>query len=178
MIISLVRHFKVDLPPQKIFINSEDFRQSMEDYDSSPVIKKEININPNDWGKCYTSTMQRAVTTAKAIYPGEIILCDDIREVQMYPRFKSNLRFPSISWGILARIGWYRSHQSQAEDKNHTKNRIDKFFNTITVNNEDNILVVTHVFFMRLLAARLKKEGFEGKCDLIPKNGAMYIFKK
>lgn len=178
MIIGLVRHFKVSFPPQKKFMNSDDFKRSMEDYDSSPVMKKDININPDDWDICYTSTMPRAITTAKSIYKGDIITTSNIIEVQMHPYFQSNLRFPSILWGILARIGWYRSHPSQVESFKDTKERIDSFYDTVTSGNEKNILVVTHGFFMRLLAERLKKEGFSGKYDPIPKNGKLYIFKK
>jgi broad specificity phosphatase PhoE len=178
MIIGLIRHFQVDFPPQKKLMNSEDFRQSMEVYDSSPVIKKEINIDPDDWDICYSSTLPRAITTAKTIYPYEIINTEDIREVQMYPRFKSNLKFPSIFWGILARIAWHRSHPSQVETKNSTGERIDNFYKTISAGNKKNILVVTHGFFMRLLAERLIKEGFSGKYDAIPKNGVLHIFNK
>lgn len=178
MKIGLIRHFKVNYPPQKIFMNSDDFKRSMDDYDSSPVISKEINVDPNDWDICYTSTMSRAITTAKAFYPGKIVLTEDIREVQMYPRFKSNLKFLSIFWGIMARISWRRSHPSQVESFHYTKERIDSFYDTVNSRNEENILVVTHGFFMRLLAEKLKKEGFKGKYDPIPKNGVLYIFEK
>ena len=177
MKLGLVRHFKVDFPSQKRFMNSDDFKRSMEVYDSSPVIKKEINIKPDNWDVRFSSTMSGAITTAKAIFPEEIVTTADIREVQMYPYFQSNHKFPSIFWGILARFGWHRSHPSQVENKNSTSERIDNFFSTVISCNKENVLVVTHGFFMRLLAERLIKEGFKGKCDPIPKNGVLYIFK-
>jgi len=178
MKIGLVRHFKVDFPPQKKFMNSEDFRLSMDEYDSSPVIKKKTNINHDDWDICYSSTMPRAVSTAGKVYNGEIITTDDIIEVQMYPYFSTGLKFPSLFWRILARIGWYRSHHSQAENFKSTKERIDSFYRAVTEGGGKNILVVTHGFFMRLLAERLIKEGFKGKYDPIPRNGTLYVFKR
>jgi broad specificity phosphatase PhoE len=178
MKIGLVRHFKVNFPPQKMLMNSEDFKRSMEDYDSSPVETKKINLNPDEWDICYSSTMPRAITTAKAIYQGEIIITDDIREVQMYPCYESYIKYPSVYWRILARIAFYMSHPSQYENINDTKRRIENFYNTLLSCKEENILVVTHGFFMRLMAERLIKEGFKGKYDPIPKNGMHYIFTK
>jgi len=91
MKIGLIRHFKVNYPPQKIFMNSDDFKRSMDDYDSSPVISKEINVDPNDWDICYTSTMSRAITTAKAFYPGKIVLTEDIREAHRRYKRSTNV---------------------------------------------------------------------------------------
>ncbi len=178
MQIGLVRHFKVDYPPQKFIMNSDDFRRSMDLYDSSAVIIKKSGINPGDWDVCYSSTMPRAITTAREVYSGQIIETDDIREVQMYPYFETGMKFPSLFWRVLARIGWYKSHPSQAESLKSTNERIDAFYRSIVAEGEKNILVVTHGFFMRLLAERLIKEGFKGKYDPIPRNGALYIFKK
>jgi broad specificity phosphatase PhoE len=178
MKIGLVRHFKVDYPPQKKFMNSEDFQLSMDVYDSSPVIKKETGINPDGWDICYSSTMPRAITTAEKIYSGEIVKTGDITEVQMYPRFQTDLKYPSILWRILARIAWYKSHPSQSEDKQSTADRIERFYRTVITDNKKNILVVTHGFFMRLLAERLIKEGFKGKYEAIPRNGTLYTFER
>ena len=178
MKIGLVRHFKVDYPHQKKIMNSEDFRRSMDLYDSSPVIIRQSGISPEDWDICFTSTMPRAVTTAGEIYSGVIVETDDIREVQMYPYFETRMKFPSLVWRVLARMGWYKSHPSQAESLTSTNERIDAFYRRILSEGKKNILVVTHGFFMRLLAERLKKEGFNGRYDTIPRNGALYIFKK
>lgn len=178
MKIGLIRHFKVDYPPQKKIMNSDDFQKSMDVYDSSGVLKKDISINPDEWDVCYSSTMPRAVTTAEELYSGSIVKTDDIREVQMHPYFNTRLKIPSLVWRILARIAWYRSHPSQEENIKNTNQRVERFFKTITSDNNRSVLVVTHGFFMRLLAERLIKEGYKGKYDPIPRNAKLYLFKK
>jgi broad specificity phosphatase PhoE len=150
----------------------------MDQYDSSPVISNKIKINPGEWDICYSSTMPRATATARDIFNGETVEIDDIREVQMYPYFETRIKFPSLVWRFLARLGWYKSHHSQAENLNSTKERVDSFYKIITSEGKNNILVVTHGFFMRLLAERLKKEGFKGRYDPIPRNGTLYTFEK
>lgn len=41
-----------------------------------------------------------------------------------------------------------------------------------------NILIVSHGFFIRELTKRLNAEGFKGKIDPAPQNGKLYLFQK
>lgn len=78
MKIGIVRHFKVDIKMPRV-ASSEEYSMLVKKYSQSPVIKNEVDLKNIKWGKCYSSTMTRAITTAEAIFKGEIIKFHHIR---------------------------------------------------------------------------------------------------
>jgi len=40
----------------------------------------------------------------------------------------------------------------------------------------ESIMIISHGFFMRILAQELRKRGFQGEMDSHPKNGKPYLF--
>lgn len=178
MIIGLIRHFKVDYIPEKVFFTADEFSKALENYEASPVIRKKILLKVDEWDICYCSTIPRAVETAQTIYESKIFFSDLIVEVPVAPFTKKNIKLPSFIWHLGGRIAWQNNHSSQPETRSETLTRIEKFLNLISGNNQRNILVVTHGFFMRVFTEELLKRGYKGKIDFRPENGKLYLFEK
>ena len=178
MKIGLVRHFKVLASKSNKRLNSDEFNVVMKNYDLSPVEAIDVNINSNDWDVCYASTLSRAVETAKTVCHGEIISTDLLVEVPLKAFMKTEFSISSIVWHVGGRIAWLLSSKSQIENILDTKRRIVDFINIIEKSEYENILVVSHGFFMKVFVHHLKKRGFIGNIDFAPKNGKLYLFEK
>jgi len=178
MKIGLVRHFKVISPHGRKKLNSAEFNERMSGYDIHPVKPNEVNINGSEWDICYASTLSRAQTTAKSIYDKEIITTPLIIEVPLSASIKTNTRLHYMVWQIAGRISWLFSLKSQQEIKPQTLSRIDEFCKEIENSGHQNILIVSHGFFMKVLVRELKKRDFKGELDFSPKNGKLYRFIK
>jgi Fructose-2,6-bisphosphatase len=181
MNVGLIRHFKVDYR-KSFFMTSKEFKNWEENYNISGVIRKDVELMGINWDKCYSSTLIRAITTAQHVYKDDIIQNDLIRETIIDPIFKSNLKLPYWFWAISGRIAWYFNHKSQQENKIITKEKAEKFvdllLNEARKEGTENILIVTHGFFMYSLQKELKKRSFTVKLIYSPKNGILYLYKK
>ena len=151
MKIGLVRHFKVISPHGKKKLNSVEFNKRMSGYDIYPVKPNEVNINSSEWDICYASTLPRAQTTAKTIYDGNIVTTPFIIEVPLSAFVKTNTQLHYMVWQIVGRVAWLSSLKSQVEGKPQTLSRIDKFIKQIENSGHQNILIVSHGFFMKVL---------------------------
>ncbi len=178
MKIGLVRHFKVISPHGKKKLSSTEFNERMSGYDIYPVKPNEVNINSDDWDVCYASTLSRAITTAQTVYAGKIITTPLIIEVPLSAFIATNTKLHYMVWQIIGRIAWLFSFKSQIEVKPQTLARVRKFIEEIENSSYQNILVVSHGFFMKVLVGELKRRGFKGKLDFSPKNGKLYQFEK
>jgi broad specificity phosphatase PhoE len=177
MKLGLVRHFKV-ITNEKTFLSSQEFAHAMAIYDVSPVKKNGLLIDSSEWDICFCSSLPRAVTTAKTIYDNEIIKTDLIVEVPIVPFTKMNIKLPISIWHIAARIAWYKSHKSQPENINGTKERISKFYKILENSGYENILIVAHGYFLNMFYQEMKKMGFKGDVDFGMKNGSLYELRK
>ncbi|MDQ7816303.1 MAG: histidine phosphatase family protein [Melioribacteraceae bacterium] len=178
MTIGLLRHFKVDFVPRKKIYSASDFSNAMEKYESSPVIRKDIKLNSDEWDVCYSSTIPRAVETAKSIYNKEIIFTNHIIEVPVAPFTNRNIKLPSFIWHLGGRIAWHKNHRSQPEKRIETLERIRRFIEELKQHNYERVLVVTHGFFMRVFVEQLIKIGYRGAIDVRPQNAKLYLFQK
>ena len=181
MKVGLIRHFKVDYR-KNFFMTSKEFKDWEERYNTSEVIKKDVELMGINWNKCYSSTLIRAITTAKYVYKEEISPNDLIRETIIDPIFNSNLKLPYWFWAVSGRIAWYFNHKSQQENKIITQNKAKRFVDILLdeakKEGSENILIVTHGFFMYSLQKELMKRGFMGKLVYSPKNGILYLYKR
>jgi broad specificity phosphatase PhoE len=163
-------------------MTSKEFKIWEENYNIRGVIRKDVELMGINWDKCYSSTLIRAITTAQHVYNDNIIQNDLIRETIIDPIFKSNLKLPYWFWAIGGRIAWYFNHKSQQENKSITREKAEKFVDLLLSEaikeGTENILIVTHGFFMYSLQKELKKRGFRGKLIYSPKNGTLYLYKK
>ena len=177
MNIGLVRHFKVNLKPGDGILSPAQFASAMSDYDSAPVTPNDLKINNADWEICCSSTLPRAVKTAKTIYNGEIILTDLLKEVPILPFTKKNIKLPSFVWHIGARVAWYRNKTSQPEVRLQTIERVNKVIEMVLSTKYEKVLIVSHGFFMGSLFRELLNRGFKGEMDIGPKNGKLYTLE-
>lgn len=176
MKIGLVRHFKVISPNGSNMLNSKEFNNRMDGYDVYPVKPNNLEINSAEWEVCFVSTLSRARTTAETIFNGKIIYTPLIVEVPLSSFTQTNKKIHYMVWQILGRVAWLFSHKSQKECIKQTFDRIDEFIKTIEKSQHNNVLIVSHGFFMKVLVHKLKKNGFKGQIDFSPQNGKLYIF--
>lgn len=178
MNIGLVRHFKVNIQFSKRFYTPAQFNLKMQEYDGCPVIPKGVNLDGINWEVCYTSTMPRAITTARTIYKDEIIETDLLKEVSVRAFTNMKILLPAGVWHLGGRIAWYKEKESQPERFSETMNRADEIINTILSSGKQNVLCVSHGFFMGVLFRKLYKLGFKGETDMRPQNGKLYVFSR
>ncbi|MGG7179392.1 histidine phosphatase family protein [Clostridium paraputrificum] len=176
MKIGMVRHFKIDYTHKRL-MDSNEFQEYITNYDKAGVIENKIDISYDKWDRCYCSDLSRTIKTAESIYSEEIETTKLLREVTMYPVVKSKFRIPSFIWSITSRIGWKINHKSQLEGINDTRKRAEEFINKLDINKSENILIVSHGFFMITLVKELKKLGFNGDVPMNIKNGYLYILE-
>lgn len=173
MKLGLVRHFKV-ITKGKTFLSSKEFAKAMLYYDVAPVKPNGLKINPSDWDICYSSTLPRAITTAETIYKEEIIKNELLVEVPISPFTKLNIKLPISLWHIGARIAWAKSHKSQIEDINGTRERIHKFYKHIEKSGHERILIVAHGYFLHMFYKEMQRKGFKGDVEVNIQNGKLY----
>ena len=111
--------------PHKTLMTSREFREWSEKYEHAGVIKKDVNMYGTKWDACYSSDMQRAVTTAKEVYSGKVIIDKLLREVDNMPFIHSEkLVLPFPVWHICGRLAWFFKSKSQPESIRGTRRRI------------------------------------------------------
>lgn len=172
MKIGLIRHFKVDLKRNN-FMTSEKYNKYMAEYDIAGVIKNEIVID-KEWDKCYCSTLNRAIITAKTVYHGPIIITDKLVEIPSKALISTLIPLPYHLWAVLNRAAWIRNHISQPETRRVTLERINSIINVILQEKDKNILIVSHAGTLYEIQKILRRKGFRGDRFLKPKNGKLY----
>lgn len=176
MKIGLVRHFKVDIVKNR-YMTAAEYDKYSSDYDVADVIPNEIVID-KEWDKCYCSSLPRALKTARTIYHGDITPTDNLREIPASAIFKLKFHLPYSLWAILNRIAWVRNHSSHPEGRTKTLKRINEIIETIFLQDEENILIVSHAGTMYEIQKILRGRGFRGKGFITAKNGTLYVFEK
>ena len=175
MRIGLIRHFRVDLKKNR-FMTSKEYDRYIYQYDRSNVIPNEVVID-KEWDKCYCSSLSRAITTAKTVYDGEIIITDKLIEVPSAAWRNTNIRVPYGIWALLNRIAWIRNHMSQPEGRRVTIKRINEIIDIILSEKNKNILIVSHAGTLYEIQKILIRKGFRGGYFIKPRNGKLYAFE-
>jgi broad specificity phosphatase PhoE len=178
MKIGLVRHFKVAHKNYKPYCYPKEFHSAMQEYDEADIIIGKTDLNGIDWEVCFSSSYKRAFETAQNIFNKEIIKTDLIREVPLLPFTLLKIKLPWFIWHIGARIAWSNNAKSQNETKQETNERMLLIYQKILETKCQNILVVSHGFFMKCFSRFLTVNGYKGTIDLFPQNGHLYIFSK
>lgn len=74
-------------------MTSEEYNKYMAEYDIAGVIKNEVVID-KEWDKCYCSSLNRAIITAKTVYHGEINITDKLVEIPTAALIKMIIPLP------------------------------------------------------------------------------------
>lgn len=178
MKLGLVRHFKVDYKSYHPFYYPDEYRTAIKGYDEADIILGNTLLNGIDWQICFCSTFKRAMQTAEHIFKKEILKTELLREVDLAPFTNRKIKLPTFIWHGGARISWAMNSKSQPETKNKTIERMKTVYSMAMQTNLDNVLIVSHGFFMKCFADYLRKNGFKGIIDQIPHNGKLYVFEK
>ena len=180
MKIGLMRHFKVKRS-KKTFLTADEFEELRENYKQAEP-RADEGSNPKgeevEWEKCFSSSLPRAKKTAGAVYNGEVIEKECLREVPLAPVTTKNIVLPHSLWLILGRLVHFFSHSSQPETREETKERARQCIAEILEQEESKILVVTHGFLIRFLQKELLNRGFSGDKFTYAKHGDLYVFEK
>lgn len=174
MKIGLIRHFKVTLPyPTKWLVSYDEVVDWFAKYEHGELDIFPIDLGDEEWHAGYTSAAPRAVKTAKAIPAISFISSEEIKELDLIPHLKSNVRLPFMVWATWVKIVSSSSHEEVTVFKNRIASFVDKIMETHI---DQNVLIVSHGFVMMFMQKELKKRGFQGKGFSSPKNGVVYTF--
>ena len=173
MKIGLLRHFKVKQPyPRKFLLAKSEVIKWFEDYEVAELEFQPVDLQNINWEICYSSSLNRAAVTANHIYPGEIVLVDALKELDILHLLPDKIKLPFIFWAILVRI----KYASDAEAVRHFKQKISEFADAVLQENK-NVLIVSHWFVMKVLETELAKRKVVGANVKSASYGKIYLFE-
>lgn len=178
MRIGLVRHFKVNHEKPFSYMTSRQFEEWVRHYDQAEIFHMDKKGEEIDWDVCISSDLPRAVHTAEKIASCSIVESPLLREVPLAPFIKTERKLPFTIWNLAGRLAWMFSHPSQVESRKDTIKRANEFLASLEKEEKKNILVVSHGFFLYVVAKELEKKGYAGPRKRRFKNGELYIYEK
>lgn len=178
MKIGIIRHFPVDIQqPKNGVMSSQSLKQWYSIFSNSDVKQLCVHTDNLNWDKCYASDLKRARLTAKAIFNGEIIYTEKLREMPPKIDLKQDIKLPFLVWMFFSKLSFLATHHFLAEPKTELVQRIKDFLDSILTENRD-VLLVSHAVVLKNLRLELIKRGFAGPYFTIPKHGKLYLYKK
>ncbi|MCK5706611.1 MAG: histidine phosphatase family protein [Candidatus Aureabacteria bacterium] len=176
--IALCRHFPIPTISSWKFLSTNKFNDWIEK-NKSVLPEETDSFSPlKAWDKCLSSDLPRAKKTASVLASNTIIEHTDIlREVPFIP-FSFPFILPFGAWLLLSRLRWLLIKNNKLETKQASLKRASIAIDLVFSQKENNILVVSHGFFIHLLSKELKKRGFEGSHPTTPEYGVPYVFEK
>lgn len=180
-----IRHFKVDIKPQRTWLTGEQFNQWVQEYELAPIQAPEHEIGGQRWTLCLCSDQERAVHTASYFEAERFVYTELLREISVTALRLgriSRVRLPVSFWLMLRRLFWSVGHSSQPESKAAVLRRADKLIDSLLVDDEASaqegcVLIVSHGAFMKVLDRRLRRRGYEAERMLYPRNGQLFIYE-
>jgi broad specificity phosphatase PhoE len=178
MKIGIIRHGNV-LYKDPFFSTGKTFDAGRVAYDAAAISESSIRIRAEDFPLCYVSSKQRTLDTAKLIYPSSFVVSDELIEVRNSALFLLRLHLPSALRSVIGRIAWFFNYHKMPETRIQSNQRAQKFLTALLeIVHDQNVLLVTHGFFMQSLRHELRKLGFKGHCPYFPPNAKLYVFEK
>ncbi len=178
MRIGLVRHFKVNCENPQFNMTSSQFEDWIRQYDEAEIFHTDKQRTEIKWDLCYSSDFPRAVHTAEKIASCQIVETPLLREVPLTAFFKTRRKLPFPIWNLVGRLAWLVSQSSQPETRKESRERAREFLDLISKKEKKNSLVVSHGFFLYVLAKELKRQGYKGPRKRRFENGGLYIYEK
>ena len=155
----IIRHAEVNYSRSRR-CTSEMFDSECEKYDLSPIKDVIYSIPQTVYQKKYVSELSRSHDTAKILFPnGEYSESRLINEVPLKSCFDTKLEMPLWFWSLVGRLQWFINSKRQVETRRQTRARAKEFAELIR-NDDMDVAVVTHGFYMHTLLQEMKKVGF------------------
>ena len=174
MTIHLLRHFKV-MDNTNSWLNPSEFNAWVKTYDTLPLKVIDVNLS-DDIDGIYCSTLSRARRTVASLSTSQtIIYTDQLVEVGSRVFFDTSLKLEKYIWFGMGSLLWY-FNKLEGENKRDSKVRAKKLIDMLKSSKKENVLLVSHGFFMRVLAKELESNGFKGEIDFRPRNAKIYTF--
>jgi len=168
-IIYLLRHFRVK-DHQKGKLTAQEFDAWVDDYDKMELELLDLDLPSMDL--CLVSPQHRAITSANSL-DIEYSIDERLREVEAKLFKESSWRFSKNSWLALGRLRWLFNIGS-GETRKDSYSRAREVIEVLQESKAQNILILSHGFFIKMLAKELYEEGYRGRVDIKPKNGKVY----
>ena len=174
----IIRHAEVDFCWSRR-CTSEMFDSECRKYDLSPIRNALYDIPQTIYQKIYVSELSRSHDTAKKLFPGgEYSESGLINEVPLKSSLDTKMNIPLWFWNLTGRLQWLFNCRRQAEGRRQTIERAKEFAESLG-NDDMEVAVVTHGFYMHTLLQEMKKAGFRmTKSSVKFKNGEYVIAEK
>ena len=178
MRVVIIRHAEVDFCWSRR-CTSDMFDSECRKYDCSPIKNVPYSIPQTVYQKIYVSELSRSQDTAKILFPNEEYFESRlINEVPLKSSFDTKMNMPIWFWNLVGRLQWFINSRRQAETREQTRERAKGFVKLIR-NNDIDVAVVTHGFYMHSLLQEMKKAGFRMTGSSVKfKNGEYVIAEK
>ncbi len=168
--IYLLRHAEVSIE-QPVWGKAEKVREYKKQYNLAPVKQeipgelRAIADSLSAISKIYTSNLPRSKQTARLLFGDSAIIETDSRlnEIE-YPVLNNKLvKIPVKFWLSLSRGLWMLNlNNKETNSLKDEKDKISKLARelTLTSEKEENVFIVGHGFFNRMMLKELKKTGW------------------
>ena len=173
--ITLLRHFRVKDSCEKKLFSSQEIDTWVALYDTYDLDYHDVLLTHHD--RVYTSALSRAKRTAEHLnlaYEENALL----NEVDTKAFIDTSWRFPKFAWLLVGRIYWLFALVKRSENRQVTLERARKAVDIMIADKAETIMIVSHGFFMIVLAKELRNRGFIGEMDRHPQNAKPYTFLK
>ncbi len=175
--VGLLRHFRVKHAYPAKWVTPDQVAEWFAGYDAADIEYGHVDLSSGNWQCCFCSDLPRAIKTARAIFPGEIIILKQLREIEPYPFRGSRLKLPFLLWAVLVRIVWYFKSHPDVESRRAVRERAARVIDRVLQCGAD-VLVVSHAALMPFLRSELRRRGFRGPWFGRAANGLLYVFER
>jgi len=174
MIVTLVRHYKVDYIWKNSY-SSEEYREALREYDQARVVAQKTELT-RDYDVSIISSLPRTLETLSYLKPdSEYRRTSLIDEVPLAPH-NDSAKSRTLGWlYFMARLQWRSNNARQPESWKQTKARANRFIDEF-LTEEMNYLVIGHGLFLSVLGRALLNRGFKGKAIVHFRNGEQSTF--
>jgi len=163
MKITLIRHAKVDYQ-FKLWYRALEFDEAVKGYDESPIHMDLTKEFGDLEGSLYVSGLQRTHETAKLVFPQMQYTEDRLfDEIPARAFTKISVRLPGLVWLLMARIQWYLESEKQLETRKESKARAMCAVDVLEACEEQQVTLICHGLFMRVLVRELQRRGYQLK---------------
>jgi broad specificity phosphatase PhoE len=175
--IGLIRHFPVEESFPSGWKTAAELQSWRQKYDASPAIVGQSDLGSFQWSECISSDLERALTTARKVFNGNIEKSPLLREAEFAQFQTGNLRLPVFVWHWALRFCWMTGHKSQRACRDDFRSRVAGVADLLEAK-AGNILVVSHAGMMAFLSAELRRRRFIGPKLKIARHATLYIYER
>lgn len=161
MRITLIRHGKVDMDWKKKYTSAE-YDAAWAQYDECDILPVTKRLSLPEDVKVYVTPMKRTHQTAEQFLGiKEYTVIDDLaNEVPLRAYKDSHRRRRLWYMNFRGRAQWWLPNHRQEERRHQTYARAQQLLNRLEQEDRD-VVLVSHGFFIRAMAIVLKKNGYK-----------------